>query len=119
MATIVSEFYVENLIFSSSNHRIQRKHVVKMANVQVTAVQNQQNAHNANEQPLMPITLLLRFLYKGSTSSSIPVKAAPNVINIDNTLSCVIEMANARAQLPISTIRKVCDINKNRRGEHF
>lgn len=78
-----------------------------MANVQPTAVQNQQNAANANPETLTPITKLLRFLYTGTFASSIPVKVELNLENIETTLACVIDMATQRALLPISTIRKV------------
>ena len=79
-----------------------------MANVQPTAVQNQQNVTDTNQIPLTPITMLLRFLYTGTTVSAIPVKIHPtNLENIDTTLSCVIDLATQRASLPISTIRKV------------
>lgn len=85
------------------------KHVVKMANVQATAVQNQNQPDtiNTNQEPLTSITVLLRFLYTGTSASSIPVKIEPNLENIETTLSCVIDMATQRALLPISTIRKV------------
>ncbi|XP_055301999.1 uncharacterized protein LOC129568332 [Sitodiplosis mosellana] len=78
-----------------------------MANVQPTAVQNKQNSTNTNQEPLTPITMLLRFLYTGTSDGSIPVKIATNLENIENTLSCVIDMATQRALLPVSTIRKV------------
>lgn len=77
-----------------------------MANLQAAADSSSPNAAEAT-QPLTPITLLLRFLYTGTTSSSIPVKCKPELANIDNTLSCIITMAQARALLPLSTIRKV------------
>lgn len=78
-----------------------------MANLQPITVQNHQNAVNANEMPLTAITSFLRFLYTGSSASSIPLKSAPNIEDIDTKLACVIDMATARALLPISTIRKV------------
>lgn len=76
------------------------------------AVQQQNNPENAdatNGDPVTPITMLLRFLYTGSTASSIPVKSttAPDLRDIANTLACVIDMATALPNLPISTIRKV------------
>lgn len=79
-----------------------------MANVQTAADPSSPNAADTiQSQPLTPITLLLRFLYTGTTSSSIPVKCKPELENIDNTLSCIITLAQARALLPLSTIRKV------------
>lgn len=78
-----------------------------MASVQPTVEQNQQNGAITSQAPLTPITTLLRFLYTGTPTSSIPVKSQPNLDNIETTLSCVIDMATARALLPISTIRKV------------
>lgn len=80
------------------------------------AVQQQQqnnppnaDANATNADPLTPITLLLRFLYTGTTASAIPLKSttAPNLHNIANTLACVIDMATAQPNLPVSTIRKV------------
>lgn len=80
-----------------------------MANVQTAAVSATQNAADTNQQSnqLTPITLFLRFLYTGTSASSIPVKMKPDLTNIETILSCVVDMATARAQLPISTIRKV------------
>lgn len=82
------------------------------------AVQQQQQQQNnpqntdanaTNDDPLTPITRLLRYLYTGTTAASIPVKStnAPNLLNIANTLACVIDMATAQPNLPIATIRKV------------
>lgn len=69
-------------------------------------VNNQQNPPNPVE-PLPPITLFLRYLYTGTVTSSVPSKIAVGLDNIEATLGCVIELATARALLPISTIRKV------------
>lgn len=88
------------------NHRTQKTRV-EMANLQPTMVQNEQNVANAHEEPLLPITSFLRFLYTGSSAGSILLKTAPSVENIENKLSCVIDMATQRALLPINTIRKV------------
>lgn len=72
---------------------------------------NPQNAdaNATNDDPLTPITLFLRFLYTGTAAASIPVKstAAPDLRNIANKLTCVIDMATAHPNLPVSTIRKV------------
>lgn len=79
-----------------------------MANVQPPAVQNQKNVTNTNQKSLTPMAMLLRFLYTGTTVSAISVKIHPtNLDNIDNTLSCVIDLATQQASLPISTIQKV------------
>lgn len=85
-----------------------------MANEQVPPAVQQNNPEIANvnatnDDPLTPITMFLRFLYTGSTASSIPVKSttAPNLRDIANTLACVIDMATALPNLPVSTIRKV------------
>lgn len=98
----------------------------KMANEQQPppAVQQppQNNPQNAdanatNDDPLTPITLLLRFLYTGTTAASIPLKStnAPDLQNIANKLACVMDMATAQPNLPVSTIRKVntavCEIS--------
>lgn len=85
-----------------------------MANVQpppTVPPNNIQNveANQTNDDPLTPITLFLRYLYMGSTSSSIPAKSTTvrNLDTIENTLACVINMASAQPNLPVSTIRKV------------
>lgn len=91
-----------------------------MANAQApAAVQQQQqqqnnmqneeaNATNA-EDTLTPITKLLRYLYTGTTTSSIPVKSttAPDLHDIQNTLACIMTLAEAQPNLPISKIRMV------------
>lgn len=74
-------------------------------------VNNPQNADGnaTNDDPLTPITLLLRFLYTGTTAASIPVKstAAPDLRSMADKLNCIIDMATAQPNLPVSTIRKV------------
>lgn len=76
------------------------------------AVQQNNNPENVDAtivDPVTPITKLLRFLYTGSTTASIPVKSstAPNLQDIATTLAFVIDMATALPNLPIATIRKV------------
>lgn len=78
-----------------------------MANEQPIALQNPPNEAVSNPEPVTPITAFLRFLYTGSSNSSIPVKSPPDLTDIENKLLCVIQMATAREELPISTIRKV------------
>lgn len=103
-----------------------------MANAQPppVAVQQQQNdvqnaevnATNA-ETTVTPITMFLRYLHTGTTTSSIPVKstAAIDLREIENTLACVMTMAAAQANLPVATIRKVrfCVCVVNSKKKHF
>lgn len=72
-------------------------------------VQNAEaNATNA-ENALTPITMLLRYLHTGTTSSSIPLKSAGpvNLRDIENTLAFVNIIAAAQPNLLFSNIRKV------------
>lgn len=78
-----------------------------MANVQMEQEPNQENVDNINETPLDPNTLLLRFLYNGTTSNSIGVQSEPNFSNIETELSFVIDLATTNAPQVISTIEKV------------
>lgn len=105
-----------------------------MATVQLPPAMQPNNLQNAeanraNDDPVTPITLFLRYLYTGSTSASIPAKSTKvrDLSTIDNTLACVMNMANAQPNLPVATIRKVrffryfccCCMNSEKRLPFF
>lgn len=78
-----------------------------MAKRQPAACENAVVSSSRTVKPLPPITLFLRYLYTGSTSNSVPGKPLLSLHDIEARLPCVLQLAEARVQLPISTISKV------------